>query len=181
MSTGIPRSVPALGQLQWNMSNKQDVCSIERLTCQSDCRAFLEGGKGDEIVFTQDGTHQSEGFVLIRFRMHLASEVLGETVEREERWIGDESAETSRASAVDGGGVALRDSQRGVVNEAEGGYGALRQSPLAKHCDTGENQLDIHCQNDTTRFWKESSFDFLRMTFPPMREMARPRRREVFV
>ena len=32
------------------------------------------------------------------------------------------------------------------MNEAEGRYGALRQSPLAKQCDTGENQLDIHCQ-----------------------------------
>ena len=57
MSTGIPRSVPVLGQLQSNMSNKQDVCSIERLTCQSDCRAFFEGGQGDEIVITHGGIH----------------------------------------------------------------------------------------------------------------------------
>ena len=138
MSTGIPRSVAALAQLQSNMSNTQEVNSIERLTCQSDCRAFVEGGKGDEIVFTQDGTHQSEGFALIHLRVHLTGEIFGKTVEGEERWIGDESAETLLTGPTHGGCVTLGDFQRGVVNEAEGRCGALRQSPLDKHCGTGE-------------------------------------------
>ena len=52
--------------------------------------------------------------------MHLAGEIIGETVEREEQWIGNESAETRLASATDGGCVALRDGQRGVANEPDG-------------------------------------------------------------
>ena len=101
------------------MSHKQGVCSLEGLTCRNDGRALLEGGQGEKIVFIAGGIHQSEGLVLIHLRMHLTGEILEETVEREERWIGHESAETRRASPVDGGCVALSDGQRGVANDAE--------------------------------------------------------------
>ena len=137
MSRGIPRLMPVLAQLQSQMSNKHGVESEERLTCQTDCRALLEGGQGDEIVLAQGGIHHCGGLALIELRMHLAGEIVCETVEGEERWIGNESAETRSTGATDDGCVAFSDSQRGVVNEAEGRCGTLRQRPRTEQHNAG--------------------------------------------
>ena len=90
--------------------------------------------------------------------MHLTGEIVGETVEREERWIGHESAETRRASPVDGGSVALSDCQRGVANDAERRYGDSCQRPLAKHRNGNENTTDIHLQMAQIECSREVSF-----------------------
>ena len=65
--------------------------------------------------------------------MQFAGEIRSETVEREERWIGDESAETRLTRAIDGGSVALGHPQRNVANDAEGGCSARSYLPLTSH------------------------------------------------
>ena len=52
--------------------------------------------------------------------MQFAGEIRSETVERDERWIGDESAETRLTRTIDGGSVALGHLQRNVANDSIG-------------------------------------------------------------
>ena len=76
--------------------------------------------------------------------MHLAGEIVGETVEGEEQWIGNESAETSRAGATDDGCVSLSDSQRGVANEAERCCRACSDSQGIEHNNAAEKESHCH-------------------------------------
>ena len=78
--------------------------------------------------------------------MQFAGEIGSETVEREERWIGDESAETRLTRTIDGRSVALTYLQRNVVNDTEGGLCTPRHRPSRHHSDCDENETNIHWQ-----------------------------------
>ena len=118
----------------------------ERLTCRHDRRALLVGRQGEEVVFTHGGIAQSKGFVLIHLGIHLAGEIAEKTVEGEERWIGDQGAETHLAGAMDGGRVALAYRQRNVPDDADRHCDTVGHSPLVHQSGSDENQVNIHCQ-----------------------------------
>ena len=76
--------------------------------------------------------------------MHLARQIADETVEREQRWVGHESAETCVAGTIDSGGIALEYPQRNVANDSEGGCSARSYLPLTEGRDCCEKELKFH-------------------------------------
>ena len=74
--------------------------------------------QGNEIERSTGAVRKCERLVLVHCRVELTSEIVGETVEREERGLGKKSTETVITGAMDDGCISPVDTERNISDES---------------------------------------------------------------
>ena len=88
---------------------------MDARVCRRCCHKHWQGNK---IERSTGAVRKCERLVLVHCRIELTSEIVGETVEREERWFGKEGTDTVITGAMDDGCISPVDTERNILDES---------------------------------------------------------------